>query len=71
MAVPHRREGAQLHVADRRVAVQTLSVTVDGAALRWLGSSHLVSGSYRHCRPRGLAFVRCADIRWEGPTGVT
>lgn len=30
--------------------VQTLSVIVDCAALRWLGSFHLVFGSCRHCR---------------------
>ena len=48
-----------------------LSVNVVMPLLRWLGSFHLVFGSDTHCHLCGLAFEHSADIRWEGPTGVT
>ena len=50
--------------------VQTLSVTVGDAALRWLGLLAWCL-ALTNTAAFGLVFVRCADTWWEGPTGVT
>ncbi len=48
-----------------------LSVRVTGPRLWWLGPDRLVFGSLAGCRPVGLAVLRFADARCEGPVGVT